>query len=790
MNTVSNLSDIYVKRFLPNGTMAWPQMLDLTEVISPKSKIRMAPLTNGEFAFAWEDARYDNPDIFLQKINLAGQKLWPADFRVYADTQVTQQESPRILGTSDNCAIVVWEDRRLDPQNPDLYAQKISSSGTLLWNAAGIQLAVEEFAQDNARMASDGAGGAFIVWEDARNDNVPNIDVYAQHLSSTGTAMWTPNGKPICTAGYEQSGGLVKVSNNNVFINWADLRNGSVGLRFSVLNPAGAELHSDIEIFWGLSGDAIKDQTLVLPRNNEAVIIWQDSRYAALGYQIFIQVIDENGDLAFEENGMPITLHTGATQLTPAAVILPDGSIVITWEEQREYNPKVYAQMISPSGQRMWGDFGMALTDISPFRQMNPKVTYENGALYFGWSHTVSINGTSYNMVYGQKVVGGQRMWGNDGILISNYNPDASYGECIIYSLVGRYYVWTRTYGPEPYAVLVKKVTETGETADGWNAEGTRVSTYADLDVYQTMPYSYATPDGIITLWNDYRFDFQQNIYGQHLSSSGTYLWDPLGVPMADYGREQEQVQAITSPAGLTFAWSENNIDGITDVYMHRYSFAGQPLWGDYGFAVVERDSAQANPSIARFSNGGMVVAWTDYYGDYNDLYYKYVRENGEMVGDTFGNVLSEADKSQYTPHLTSIGTSAIAIWSDGRTSGKTEILGIFAQRIDNQVNPVDDEENSPTSPISQIRNYPNPFNPETTISFNLKQFRPDVSVNIYNTRGQKVKTLFSGSLPGGNHNLQWKGFDDNNKPVSSGLYFYQISDGTNSQIRKMVLMK
>jgi len=84
---------------------------------------------------------------------------------------------------------------------------------------------------------------------------------------------------------------------------------------------------------------------------------------------------------------------------------------------------------------------------------------------------------------------------------------------------------------------------------------------------------------------------------------------------------------------------------------------------------------------------------------------------------------------------------------------------------------------------------YPNPFNPETTISFNLSS--PNLTeLYIYNQKGQKVKTLFSGNLESGNHKFVWNGQDDNGNSVSSGLYFYRMKSGKYSSTKKMILMK
>ena len=87
------------------------------------------------------------------------------------------------------------------------------------------------------------------------------------------------------------------------------------------------------------------------------------------------------------------------------------------------------------------------------------------------------------------------------------------------------------------------------------------------------------------------------------------------------------------------------------------------------------------------------------------------------------------------------------------------------------------------------IGNYPNPFNPETTIEYSLKE-NSNVQIEIFNTKGQKVKTLFNEFREAGYHSVIWNGTDNQNKPVSSGLYFYRLKSNSFSQIRKMLLLK
>jgi len=91
---------------------------------------------------------------------------------------------------------------------------------------------------------------------------------------------------------------------------------------------------------------------------------------------------------------------------------------------------------------------------------------------------------------------------------------------------------------------------------------------------------------------------------------------------------------------------------------------------------------------------------------------------------------------------------------------------------------------------ITELKgNYPNPFNPETTIRYSVKEAGP-VAIEIYNLKGQLVKSLVGEDKAAGEHSVIWKGTDNNNRPVSSGVYFYKMSAGQYSSVKKMIMMK
>ncbi len=88
------------------------------------------------------------------------------------------------------------------------------------------------------------------------------------------------------------------------------------------------------------------------------------------------------------------------------------------------------------------------------------------------------------------------------------------------------------------------------------------------------------------------------------------------------------------------------------------------------------------------------------------------------------------------------------------------------------------------------LSNYPNPFNPETTIAFSVTDESTLSKIIVFNTKGQVVTVLLDEMLPCGEHTVVWDGRDDSGNSVSSGLYFYRLSSGDKQKTQKMILMK
>jgi hypothetical protein len=90
---------------------------------------------------------------------------------------------------------------------------------------------------------------------------------------------------------------------------------------------------------------------------------------------------------------------------------------------------------------------------------------------------------------------------------------------------------------------------------------------------------------------------------------------------------------------------------------------------------------------------------------------------------------------------------------------------------------------------FSLDQNFPNPFNPATTIKLTLPR-RTRVELDVYNILGQNVRTLLDKEMDVGSYDIVWDGRDKFDRQVASGIYFYRIKAGDYSKTRKMVLLK
>ncbi|MFC2103110.1 FlgD immunoglobulin-like domain containing protein [Bacteroidota bacterium] len=159
-----------------------------------------------------------------------------------------------------------------------------------------------------------------------------------------------------------------------------------------------------------------------------------------------------------------------------------------------------------------------------------------------------------------------------------------------------------------------------------------------------------------------------------------------------------------------------------------------------------------------------------------------------EVEGDQFSFFFdgNELPGGPYTDNTFSSGWIGAYVWDFAVSPAYLFIDDIY---VINTTTGIQDPSSGIISGYDLYQNFPNPFNPSTTIKFDLPATEL-VKFNIYNNLGQKIRVLTNREFAAGTHQVQWDGFDESGKEASAGVYFYQIHAGSFRATNKMLLIK
>jgi hypothetical protein len=449
---------------------------------------------SGETIIVWADTRDFDYDIYAQKLDTDGNPLWTAGGVKICGADYDQQ-FPAAVDDGSGGAIVIWQDGRLGDDGLDIYAQRITSDGTAAWQADGLPVCSHEAGLTDPPLAfsqvvaSDGGNGALIAWRDTRNDPIAaNTEIFAQRIDSNGASIWTANG--------------VKIM-------------GFVLEKWSTRNPIIAPD--------GTGG---------------AVIAWQDGRsYDSTGNDLYAQHVISTGTTAWTENGIVICNAVG-DQGYPDIVNLIGGETAIVWEDKRSGGYDIYSQRLDAAGTPQWGANGR-LVCSSPNDQRTPRVcTDGNGTVTIAW--TDRRNSTAYTDIFAQMFSSsGTALWADQGTAICTANgsqtrvrmcPSVS-GYTILTWMDNRNETLSAVY--DIYGQMIDST-----AAPQWNAAGIPVGA---ITGYTQRSHQVASDwqGGLCAVWEDDRNAGDWDIYAQKLSPWETVTGiaearsQPVGAPIS-----------------------------------------------------------------------------------------------------------------------------------------------------------------------------------------------------------------------------------------------------------------
>lgn len=367
------------------------------------------PDGRGGATIAWEDYRNSTlgPHTFVQRIDAAGVPQWAQDgirLRMFP----SGDRNPKLAPDGRGGTIVAF---RAD--GGGIYAQRIDADGSMLWIENGVALFPGSEVFSLAGMVSDGAGGAIVAWIDNRD---LNQDLYVQRVSADGVVLWGNSGLPVCVAdGLQQPAYIVPDDHGGAILAWSDKRALTTDIYAQRVDETGSPL-------WLLDGVPVCTEShyqeiggLVAVGGGGAIVTWSDNRGPNVVH-IYAQRLNAVGKVSWKPDGV---LVSGEAYGQSRPVIARDGAngAIIAWEGDRNVGSDVRAQRIQASGRTLWTPGGVTLCTAAGYREFPEIVADGAGGAVITWSDT---RGDDMTDIYGQRVnATGTAAWSLDGVALS-----------------------------------------------------------------------------------------------------------------------------------------------------------------------------------------------------------------------------------------------------------------------------------------------------------------------------------------------------------------------------------
>ena len=209
---------VRVQGFQSNGAGAWSR----TPLSSIVNNMGISIVTDGSggAVVGWGGST----GSFVQRVSSLGTREWgtPSTGLLLSSGGNMTSLLPYAGG-----AIATWQDFR-SGTNFNVYAQAVDAGGLTHWTSAGAPICTATADQKQPQIVSDGGTGSYIAWFDARFSGATGLDIYAQHVDATGASQWTTDGIALCTApGDQQNPTIATDAAGGAFVVWQDHRSGT-----------------------------------------------------------------------------------------------------------------------------------------------------------------------------------------------------------------------------------------------------------------------------------------------------------------------------------------------------------------------------------------------------------------------------------------------------------------------------------------------------------------------------------------------------------------------------------
>ena len=758
----------------------------------------------GGAIIAWRDYRGNGGtewDIYAQRVNAYGVPQWTADGVVICSA-IGHQWTTAITSDGAGGAIITWQDNRGAAN--DIYVQRVNASGVPQWTANGVALCTAANDQVYPRLVTDGAGGAIVTWHDYRSGS--NYDVYAQRVNSTGAVQWAANGKSVCTAAFDQSYPQPVADNaGGVIIAWADARGGpNRDIYAQRLNSSGTPQ-------WVANGvalcSAVNDQgdpVISSDGAGGALVVWKDYR-SSLDTDIYAQKVNISGVPQWTADGVGISA-SAANEDVPTIMSDGAGGAFVAWVDNRNISPDIYARRVNAAGFAMWTYDGIQICGASNV-QWSPALLPDGaGGAIVAWQDS---RGGIYSDIYAQRVTAqGTTLWASDGNAVCTaysmqYLPalvsDGANGAVVAWTDVRsstsndiyaqriefRYGNWGK---PEPTITSVADIRndQGGKVKVNWTASGRDVLGQATITHYSIWRATDVAA-AVSAQEQHTLLETPSRISGD-LKSKAVWVQH---APATDYYWEWVGSQDALNQKGYSFSASTRADSTLQGVANHQFMVSSH-TYDDFTYWLSNVVSAHSVDNLApaaplfltaQRAGASVNLKWNRVrVADLRD--YSVYRKTSAGVTPVPVNFLSSANDTVLVDSSAPAGTLYYIVTAYDVHANQSAPSNEASVAPSTGVG-----DTPPIRALTLLPNHPNPFSTSATLEIGLPK-ASSVEITVYDIAGRQVSTRSLGARGAGWQKIILEAKDDAGAPLPSGVYFYRVTAGGETQTRKMVIAR
>ncbi|MFK5855159.1 MAG: T9SS type A sorting domain-containing protein [Bacteroidota bacterium] len=526
---------------------------------------------------------------------------------------------------------------------------------------------------------------------------------------------------------------------------------------------------------------------IVVNDNGESYISWF-SNFEANQFNVYMQRLDVNGNSLWGEAGLLISNHPTASYTTDYDLIIDNtGCAILVTQDYRTGNSNVFAYRISPDGNFLWGENGIAITNDTDENPSPYAIVDQDGNIIFGYEVLPADSSLNLKICLQKFSPDGQSLWDNNTI-ISNDTTDCFQPHFISAVDNSTIVVWVeKVSGGNKMYPFAQKIDSGGDLV--W-------ANSVSIDTLNGLPLAIFNPSlindeygGFFMGWRAYPQNMTtHSCFAQHINTDGIAQWTPNGVLASDSVGFKHYAPSITYlPEHNEFFlfWSEQiDYDATNNhiaIFGQKFSDTGERLWTNHGkifdgwYPYYDTNTfveAIMPASIDNFTVFFSRSNWTAIRDSIPvlKLHAMQINHDGDFVWENEKLVISSATSKKGFLDISDLAQNQwIITWEDNRKdpSYGTE-TGIYAQNIsiDGQLGILTGIDEISSFTANSIINYPNPFKNQTIIEYELTQ-SGNVSLKLTDMNGRLVKHLFSGQLQKGLHFYKL-----NASGLSPGMYF------------------